>query len=105
MKQNFLQGAKADGAVFFKTVGMVAKIGKLKVAIYNKQQERARLLKAIGGKMFDLYRRKKAPDSDMMLNAVAHDLEDTSRLEVEIEQLEIMMAQVRKDFKGDSNAV
>ncbi len=99
MTDNFFSKAKADGQVFIKTVNLVTQIGKLKLALRSKRQERERILRTVGVAIFENYRETRHLDSDVITSLAISDLETVKHLDEEISDLEIQADQVKTQFR------
>lgn len=104
MTDNFFSKAKADGQVLIKTVNLVAQIGKLKLAIRSKRQERERVLRTVGVGIFEHYREARRLDSDVITRIALSDLESLNRLNEELADLETQAEQVKIQFRTTQGA-
>ncbi len=104
MKENFLNRAKADGQVFVKMAKFTAKIGKLKLDIRSKKQQKDLCLKKIGTAVAEIYRVSQTLDGQSVLESVEKDFETLKQLDAEIAEMEEKVTQARADVKGDGSA-
>jgi hypothetical protein len=98
-KENFFQKAKQDGQVFFKTVNLVTRLSKLKMAIRAKKQEREKLLRTVGVSIFEIYHADRSLDSQKITNAVSQELSTIQDIDNEVKDLEAESEQVKADFR------
>lgn len=101
MKENFLSRAKADGTVFVKAVGLMAKLGKLKMEVQTKKAEKASLLKNVGTKVVEIVQNRTASKPLNFLDACAQDLDKVERIDARIAELEAQMESARRQFRGE----
>ncbi len=104
MTDNFFSKAKADGQVFVKTAILVTQIGKLKLAMRSKRQERERMLRTVGVAIFENYRETRRLDSDVITGLALTDLETIKHLDEEISDLEMQADQVKTQFRATQGA-
>lgn len=99
MKDSFLERAKADGKVFVKMVNIAGKVGKLKLDIRQKKQQRDRQFHAVGVAIYELNRVKGTIVGQDLVSAVGDDLYAIKKLDEEIDNLESLVAQARAQMK------
>lgn len=99
MSEGFLARAKADGQVFVKTVSLLSKISKAKLAIRSKQRERRKVLTAIGGAVFDMYHQSGTLNEQSTLDLVGKDFDQARRIDDELQKLEAELERLKSSFK------
>ena len=104
MSETFLDKAKADGKVFVKTMNFVGKLGKLKLDMHAKKQERERLIRSIGETLYDHYCENKSINADVFLQEAEDDLSAIEKIDAELASLEGMVDQAKVDLKGNSGS-
>jgi HAMP domain-containing protein len=103
MRENFLSRAKADGKVFVRIVGLMAKLSRLKLDIRAKQQQMSRLFKYVGKEIWEIYHENKtARNKITSIDSIVQELDEIERLKQEVAQLTDQMEQARKEFRGET---
>lgn len=100
MKENMLSTMKKDGQVFFKLVKLATDIGKLKLNIRSKGEQKEKLVKTIGLAVWQMYSERQAIDDHELQSKIGDNLYSVQKLSEEMTALQARIAQVRQDFKG-----
>lgn len=100
-RENFFNKAKADGQVFVRTIGLMTKLGKLKLDIRSKQREQAKLYKLVGAATYEVSLLEEIPYDRFFIDSVVDYLESLIELDQEIADLHEQMEQARRDFRGE----
>lgn len=100
-KENFFNKAKADGQVFVRTIGLVTKLGKLKLEIRGKQRDQEKLYKLVGAATYEVHLLDEIPYDRFYIDSVLDHLEKLIELDHDIVDLQEQMEQARRDFRGE----
>lgn len=100
-KENFFNKAKADGQVFVRTIGLVTKLGKLKLEIRGKQRDQEKLYKLVGAATYEVHLLDEIPYDRFYIDSVLDHLEKLIELDHDILDLQEQMEQARRDFRGE----
>jgi len=100
MKESFLGHLKTDGQAFIKVMSFARTLGKLKLEIRSKRQNKERQLKDIGSQIYKIYHSEKTLDGTRVIEEVGSDLEAVQELDQELSALEVQIEEAKATLRN-----